>query len=422
MEYTQFAPGKTTYIGQQYGSYRIKARLGRGAFATVYLGEHERLGTEAAIKVMHSRLISAEGARFEAEARLIAQLAHPHVIRFMDYGFKLGIPFMVLEYAPYGSLDQFYPRGGALPLDLALRHARQIARGLDYIHECGWIHRDIKPQNLLIGNNHQILISDFGIAIAAHRFATAKEGRILGTPTYMAPEQINGHSCPASDQYALAVVMFELLSGSVPFQGTGPVVAGQQLRSNPPSLRELVPSISPAVEDVIMRGLAKRPDQRYDSCRQFVAALEQAASGQSSTMYVMPAREMVRPVSSAIAKTPATAQPHMSHGNKPARWADVAALLGIDLLGMVLISLICAVLHVETQIVYWLVSLWLTSFSFMGAFAIRHRRAVLLVGCIFSVALLPGLAWHSVPAFLAIAIVLLSFSALITFSLSLLRR
>ena len=422
MERTSFVTESKTRIGQLCGNYWIMEPLGRGGFGTVYLGTHRYLGTEAAIKILHTRHIGTGIQQFFSEARISAQLVHPHINRVLDFGINAdGAPFLVMDYAHHGSLRTIYPERQMLPLNAVINYAGQIADGLHYIHWRGLIHQDIKPENLLVGRNRQVQISDFGIAIAARDALASAYSIVAGTPLYMAPEQMSGDPCFASDQYALAVIIYEWLVGTPPFKGSWPAIARQHLQATPPpSLRAQRSTIPRAVEDAIIQALAKEPEQRYNDVREFVATLKQAAARPVRTIHTLPEREMVRHAPPAARATSAMRQSSSLHSSKkPARWGDIAALLGIDLLVTVLMGLICAALHVEPSAINWLLCCWLPSFSFMGALAIRHRQAVGVVGGIFGAALFLGFVGHSMLAFLATFITLLLFSAAITLSLSL---
>jgi serine/threonine protein kinase len=197
-------------IGQQLGNYRVVKLLGRGGFAEVYLGQHIRLSKQAAIKVLHAHLSDAEIRGFEQEARTIAELEHPHIVRVLDFDVSNGIPFLVMDYCPDGSLRQRHPKGECVPLSTVVSYTKQVAKALQYAHDQRHIHRDIKPENMLIGRYNDILLSDFGIAATAHSTSSMSTQLPVGTIPYMAPEQIQAQARPASDQYALGVVRVHL--------------------------------------------------------------------------------------------------------------------------------------------------------------------------------------------------------------------
>ncbi len=153
--------------GQQLGNYRLIRLLGQGGFAEVYLGEHIYLDTSAAIKVLHTQLDSDEVESFRAEARTIARLVHPHIVRVLDYGVEGKTPFLVMDYAPNGTLRKRYPKGVPLPLSTIVSYVTQLADALQYAHEQKVIHRDVKPENMLLDRRNEVLLSDFGIALVA---------------------------------------------------------------------------------------------------------------------------------------------------------------------------------------------------------------------------------------------------------------
>ena len=258
------------------GNYSLLHRLGAGGFAEVYLGEHVYLKTCAAIKVLRTQFSPQDVQPFIKEAQIIALLNHPHIIRVLDFGVDDTIPFLVMDYAPNGTLRQVCPRGHRLPLPTIIAYMKQIAAALQYAHMNNVIHRDVKPENMLLGRDHKILLSDFGIAVAAHRTASLKTLNTAGTPYYMAPEHIQGRPRPASDQYALGIVVYEWLCGTRPFQGDPLQVMYQQMHNAPPPLHNKVPVLSPDVEQVVLQALAKDPQQRFPNVEAFANALEHA--------------------------------------------------------------------------------------------------------------------------------------------------
>lgn len=260
---------------KQCGNYRLLSLLGRGGFSEVYLGEHIYLKTQAAIKILTLPLEQEERAHFLSEARIIAHLEHPHIVRVLEYGLEGNIPYLVLSYAPHGSMRQRYPKGTRLPLEDIVQMVRQLADALQYAHTQKLVHGDVKPENILIGRKTETLLSDFGVAVVASHSQQRKD--ISGTIAYMAPEQLRGEPGYASDQYALGIVVYEWLCGSRPFTGSYTEIALQHMRAMPPSLCEKLPELSPAIERVVMKALAKDPQQRFESITDFAAALEQAA-------------------------------------------------------------------------------------------------------------------------------------------------
>jgi predicted ATPase/DNA-binding CsgD family transcriptional regulator len=267
--------------GQQLGNYRLIQLLGRGNFADVYRGQHVHLNTEAAIKVLHGQLTDNDLANFIHEARVIAHLRHPHIVQILDFGVEDNTPFLVMEFAPSGNLRQHHQQGTRLPLETILSYVRHIADALQVAHNQKLIHRDIKPENILLGRNNEVLLSDFGIAIMYPTMRSLPKQDTSGTIPYMAPEQLQAHALPASDQYALAIMTYEWLCGERPFNGSLAEIAIKHALVPPPPLRERDMTISPNVEQVILKALAKNHQQRFEHIRDFAQALEEASIAES---------------------------------------------------------------------------------------------------------------------------------------------
>ncbi|HZU70097.1 MAG TPA: serine/threonine-protein kinase [Ktedonobacteraceae bacterium] len=263
-------------VGQQLGNYQLVKLLGHGGFADVYLGEHVYLKTQAAIKVLKMEVDNEQRNNFLNEARTIAHLIHPHIIRVLDFGVEGYTPFLVMDYAPNGTLRERHPSGTRLPLATILIYVKQVASALQYAHDQHFVHRDVKPGNMLIGAHDEILLSDFGIALVAQNSSSQDTQDTVGTAAYMAPEQIEGKPRPASDQYALGITVYEWLCGERPFNGSLTEVVTQQLSTPPPSLRAKVPEISPDLEEAVMMALAKNPHDRFATVEAFANALEQS--------------------------------------------------------------------------------------------------------------------------------------------------
>lgn len=265
------------YVGHQFGSYRLTRMLGQGGFSDVYLGEHVYLKTEAAVKVLQTRLVGSSMDDFLTEARTIARLEHPNIVRVLDFGVQDTTPFLIMAYAPNGTLRQRYPRGTIVPLTAIIAYTRQITSALQYAHNQKIIHRDIKPENILLGRNDQVLLSDFGIAIITQSTLQQDAQGVVGTVAYMSPEQIQGRARPASDQYSLAVIVYECLSGYRPFRGGFTELCAQHMFAPPPPLHEKLPGIHPAIEQVVQKALSKEAQQRFPSVEAFADAFEEAA-------------------------------------------------------------------------------------------------------------------------------------------------
>jgi peptide/nickel transport system substrate-binding protein len=263
--------------GQQLGNYHLVTLLGQGGYAEVYLGQHVRFNQQAAIKVLHAHLTGSEAEHFQHEAETIAQLAHPAIVRVFDFDVQDSVPFLVMDYAPNGSLRKRYPKGSLVPLPQILSSVKQVAAALQYAHEQKFIHRDVKPENMLLGRQREVLLSDFGLAALAHSTASLSPQETIGTIAYMAPEQIEGHPRAASDQYALGVAVYEWLCGERPFEGSVTEVMVQHLTMPPPPLHEKVTTIPAQVEQVVLRALEKDPKARFSTVHDFATALEQAS-------------------------------------------------------------------------------------------------------------------------------------------------
>jgi pSer/pThr/pTyr-binding forkhead associated (FHA) protein len=265
------------HVGKQFGNYRLVRLIGEGGFAEVYLAEHIHLDTQAAIKVLFTKLAKNDIETFRREARTIARLVHPHIVRVLDFGVEGKTPFLVMDYAPGDTLRELHPKGSRLPLETVVSYVKQVAAALQYAHEQQVIHRDVKPENMLLGRHGEVLLSDFGIALITQSSRYENALDIAGTIAYMAPEQIEAHPRPASDQYSLGIVAYEWLTGDRPFHGSFSEIAGKHSVVSPPSLCKQVPELPPAVEQVVLIALAKEPKQRFGSVLAFATALEQAS-------------------------------------------------------------------------------------------------------------------------------------------------
>lgn len=271
--------------GLQLGNYRLLRMLGEGGFADVYQGEHIHLKSLAAIKVLYTRLTSELQENFLHEARILAQLIHPHIIRILDFGVEKDVPYLVMDYAPHGSLRHIHPHNTRLPLPTVVEYVKQIADGLQYAHDKKLIHRDLKPDNVLLGQRDELLISDFGVALIAESTRSARnpEEDFAGTASYMAPEQLRGQPQFASDQYALGIMTYEWLCGTRPFQGTVIELYSQHQSVPPVPLRQHTPQLPSEVEQVVLRALEKDPEQRFPDVATFAEELEKASHAAQST-------------------------------------------------------------------------------------------------------------------------------------------
>jgi serine/threonine protein kinase len=266
------------YQGQLFGSYRLLRLLGRGSFSEIYLGEHELFHTQAAVKILSGKREENDKAKFLAQASVLVHLQHPHIARVHDFGARDGVAFLVMDLAPGGTLRQRHPRGTRVPPEAVITYVKQVASALQYIHEHKLIHRDVKPHNMLLGINGEIMLSDFGIAVVSQSLDPLDPGfhDFEGTVPYSAPEQLIGKPRRSSDQYSLGIVVYEWLCGDWPFSGSFNEIVHQHLYVEPPSLLEKNPTLAPGVEQVVLRALTKDPEDRYTDIRAFADALIQA--------------------------------------------------------------------------------------------------------------------------------------------------
>jgi serine/threonine protein kinase len=265
--------------GQRLGNYTVLRPVGQGGFADVYLGQHIYLNTYAAIKVLQSRMTESDFTGFKTEAQTIANLTHPHIVRVLEFGKEADLPFLVMDYCPDGTLRKRHPKGTRISLVECIGYVKQMATALQYAHNAKVIHRDIKPENMLVGKDGTILLSDFGIAVAAQSSRYQSGQNVGGTLVYMAPEQFDGRATFASDQYALGVVVYEWLSGETPFKGSPMEIIAQQFKGQIPPLRAKIANLPAAVELVVQKALKREPQQRFQSVQVFADALEQASQG-----------------------------------------------------------------------------------------------------------------------------------------------
>lgn len=259
-------------------NYRLLHVIGHGGFADVYLAEHIYLQTQVALKIFRSRPGDEQMERFLVQTSKLARLQHEHILPLLSCDVWNGLPFLVMPYATGGTLRQRHPRGSQLPVEIVLAYLRQIAPALDAAHRVGHIHGDIKPENLLLKEQDKLFLTDFGLAPVVENIPGKAQTPVAGTVTYMAPEQLAGQLETASDQYALAILVYEWLCGEPPFSGTYTEVAAQHALIDPPSPHEYRPDLAPQVEQALERALAKDPRERFASILAFARALEQASS------------------------------------------------------------------------------------------------------------------------------------------------
>jgi serine/threonine-protein kinase len=274
-------------VGQKLGQYEFRDLLGRGGMGAVYHAYDEKMKRDVAIKIILPQWVNDETLlrRFIREAQTCANLDHPSIVKVYDFGKQNDMTFVVMQFLTGGSLsDRLKKFPSGMPINDVISLMKQIGSALDYAHHKGVIHRDIKPANIMFDVHGQAYVVDFGIAKVAQDVqdhTLTKTGVTLGTVHYMPPEQWRGDELTAqADQYAFAVMAYQLLCGRLPFDSNSQVVIMQKhLNENPVPISQIRHDIPPAVDTVIIRGLAKQPHERYPSCEAFVQALEQALYG-----------------------------------------------------------------------------------------------------------------------------------------------
>ena len=261
-------------------AYTLERELGRGGMAVVYLAHDLRHDRPVALKVLLPELAASLGPeRFQREIKLAARLQHPHILTVHDSGEAAGRLWFTMPYVEGETLRRRLERDGQLPLDDALRIAREVADGLDFAHRHGVIHRDVKPENILLSDGHA-LVADFGIsrgtAADGPGEALTETGVALGTPAYMSPEQATGQPVDArTDVYALGAVLYEMLAGEPPFTGPTPqAIIAKRFHTDAVPLRLVRPSVPEHVEHAVARAIARVPADRFVSCAELARALD----------------------------------------------------------------------------------------------------------------------------------------------------
>ncbi len=320
------APAGTTIKGR----YRIDEAIGRGGMSTVYKGFDTTLERPVAIKVMH-RDVARDAdhlERFRREARAIAKLSSPYVVGVIDAGEEDdGTPFIVLEYVEGETLKDRIQRMGRLPVTEAVAYAIEVARGLQAAHENQIVHRDVKPQNVLLNADGAARVSDFGIARSLRDEGLTADGRVLGTTDYVSPEQALGHAVtPQSDIYSLGVVLYEMLTGDVPFHGETQVsVAMHHVRDELPDVQAGRPEISSALAAIVDTATAKALDARYAHAGELITDLEEALAIESSR-----AGQITGEATTVFQSLPLTTQRRVpGRVAHPSRWLIAVAVTAV---------------------------------------------------------------------------------------------
>jgi serine/threonine-protein kinase len=262
------------------GRYRLDSKLGSGGMSTVYLATDETLERPVAVKVLHAEISDQPDQleRFRREARSVAKLSHPNVVAVIDAGQDAGHPYIVFEYIEGETLKQRIERVGTLSLDESAAYAIEVGRGLVAAHARNLVHRDVKPQNVLIDPEGRAKVTDFGIARSLEAKGLTATGRVLGTTDYVAPEQAMGQEIDArSDVYSLGVLLYEMLTGEVPFSAETQVgVAMKHVNEPLPNVQEGRPEVSAALAAVVETATAKDPERRYSTMAEMLRDLEAA--------------------------------------------------------------------------------------------------------------------------------------------------
>ena len=300
----------TNLIGQSLGRYHILEQLGEGGMAIVYKAYDTRLERDVAIKIIRRGAFPPDQLerilkRFEREAKALAKLSHLHIVKVLDFGEHEGSPYLVMEYLPGGTLKERL--GQSIPWQEAVRILTPIAEALDYAHEHGIVHRDIKPSNILLTEKGQPMLTDFGIAKILETDETASitsTGIGVGTPEYMAPEQWTGQSVAQSDIYSLGVVLYEMVAGRKPYIADTPAAILLKQATDPlPRPGTFVRNLPEVMEKVLLKALARKPQDRYQSMAEFGAVLERLIGEGNSRREVFGPSKPVKPRAKRLSKS-----------------------------------------------------------------------------------------------------------------------
>jgi serine/threonine protein kinase len=271
------------------GDYEITRKLASGGMGTVYLARNTKSGREVALKVLSAQMGQDPEyvARFQREAQATAALRHPHVVQVYDTGIVENNRFIAMEYLSGGTLQdemkKLVIRNEEMPLAQAIQITRQIAGALDYAHKRGLIHRDIKPSNIMLAHDGRYVLTDFGIVMTQGGTKLTKQVETIGTPDYMSPEQIQGHTPDKrSDLYALGIVLYEMLTGTTPFKADNTLaILYKHVNEPPPPISQVRPELSSALQALVNKAIAKEPDKRFQTAGELIQALDRAMLGKS---------------------------------------------------------------------------------------------------------------------------------------------
>ena len=300
--------GMGTMIGKLFDDrYRLERKIGSGGMADVYLAVDESLGRQVAIKILSDRYASDAGfvERFRREASAAASLNHPNIVSVYDRGEAEGTYYIAMEFLDGPTLKDEITRRAPLPEAEAIGYATQALDALDFAHRRGVIHRDVKPHNMVMNEDGRLKVTDFGIARAGNAQQMTEVGSIVGTAQYLSPEQARGHAVgPQSDLYSMGIVLYEMLTGELPFTGGSAVeIAMKQVSDTPPPLHEQNRLVSPAMEQVVMRALAKDPALRYSSARAMADELRRVGRGGAASSETVQATRVISAAEAARAES-----------------------------------------------------------------------------------------------------------------------
>jgi serine/threonine-protein kinase len=326
------------------GRYRLEARIGAGGMSTVYRALDETLQRQVAIKLMNREVASDSDQleRFRREARAVAQFSHPHIVGVIDAGEDEGRPYIVFEYVEGETLKERIRRLGRLPISEAVAYAIEIARALGAAHARHIVHRDVKPQNVLIDEEGSAKVTDFGIARTLDEEGLTADGRVLGTTDYVSPEQALGQPVTGqSDLYALGVVLYEMLTGEVPFKGDSQVaVAMKHVREMLPDVQTRRPEVSAALAAVVDTATAKHQEDRYANDAELIADLEDVLAIETAR-----AGSATGEVTTVLRTLPSRKQRRVPFGIRHPMGKVVAAILLLAIIGGVAAWLVTRTHH-----------------------------------------------------------------------------
>lgn len=342
--------GVNGLLGRSFSGYKITEFISRGGMGLVYKAHQESLNRPVAIKILYPHLSADESfrERFTREAQSAAVLAHPNIVRVIDFGSHDEFEYMVMDFIDGESLRdlmvRLHEQGEILPLDRSIRILNEVGAALNYAHDRGFVHRDVKPGNILLTSDGRALLSDFGVVKATGMSQMTHAGAVIGTPDYAAPEQSMdaANIGPAADQYSLGIVAYEMLTGRVPFQGQTPTHSWQlHMNTPPPPPTGFAPWIPPAAEIALMQALEKQPEDRHPSVVAFVERLTAGLAESSTLAGTVPGYSPAQPVTGQPPTIPPVPPEAVTSGG--AGQSGSGKLLGMIAAGALALLLICGV-------------------------------------------------------------------------------